>query len=105
MEGVTFGNNTVKDGKIHQEITWSAIKLNQSTFQKYIIRYSVSAFLSRETETNKESSKSNTTLMFSFNTSNITYYVQVAVRPQNIQLRGDYSDPVQIAYTSELIWR
>ena len=89
------------NGKIHQDITWTATELNHSTIEKYKIRYGVGAFPST-TDPNRDSSEtSNTTLMFNFNTSNITYYVQVAVKPMN-RPRGDFSDPVNMTYTSEL---
>ena len=101
VQGVAFGSNTVMNGKIHQEITWTEIELNHSTFEEYKIRYGVGAFPST-TDPNRDSSEtSNTSLMFNFNASNITYYVQVAVKPMNMP-RGDFSDPVNITYTSKL---
>ena len=102
MEGVAFGNNTVKDGKICQEVKWNALVLRHSTFQKYRIRYGVSARLSNSNP-HRDSSEAKTTLELNFNTSNITYYVRVAAI--STQKRGDFSDPIAIAYTSEFIWR
>ena len=103
MEGITFGNTTVKDGKIHQGITWNAIHLKTSMFQKYIIRYSVSASPSK-TDLKDDSLKANAVLELNLSMLNITYYIRVAVRPIEDGLRGDFSDPVHIAYTSEPIY-
>ena len=102
VEGVTFGNNTVKDGKIRQEVKWNALELRHNTFQQYRIRYGVSARLSNR-DPHKDSLESKTTLELNFSTSNITYYVQVAVKPMKNMFRGDFSDPIGITYTSEYI--
>ena len=100
VEGVTIRNNTVKDGKICQEVKWNALVLRYSKILKYRIRYGVSARLSNSNP-HRDSSEAKTTLELNFNTSNITYYVQVAVK--STQKRGDFSDPIAIAYTSEYI--
>ena len=98
-----FGNNIVKNGRIHQEIKWNVPVLRHNEFPKYIIRYAESE---RELSRNFNfSSDPNTTLLLNFSTSNITYYVVVAVRPSGNQSRGDYSNPVVITYTSEFIMR
>ena len=104
VEGVMFGNNIVKNGRIHQQIKWNAPVLRYNEFPEYIIRYADSErkLLSGNFEF---SSDPNTTLQLNFRTSNITYYVVVAVRPSGMQRRGDYSNPVSIAYTSEFITR
>ena len=104
MEGVTFGNNTVKDGKIHQEVKWNALELRHNTLQKYRIRYGVRTRLSR-IDPHKDSSESHTTLELNFNTSNITYYIQVAARSTQNNFTGIFSDLVSRTYTSTSIWR
>ena len=100
-----FGNNVVKNGRIHQEIEWDMPELRYNEFPKYIIRYADSEDgLYRRTSV--FSSDPNITLQLNFRTTNITYYVVVAVRPSGMQRRGDYSNPaVSIAYTSESIVR
>ena len=101
VEGVMFGNNVVKNGRIHQEIKWNASVLRHNAFPKYIIRYADSEkkLLSGKFEF---SSYPNITLQLNFSTSSITYYVVVAVRSTGMQRRGDYSNPVvSITYTSE----
>ena len=105
VEGVMFGNNVVKNGSIHQEIKWNMPVLMHNDFPEYIIRYADSEreLLSKNFEF---SSDPNTTLQLNFTTTNITYYVVVAVRPTGMQRRGDYSNPaVSITYTSEFIMR
>ena len=104
VEGVMFGNNVVKNGRIHKEIKWNASVLRYNEFPEYIIRYadSENKLLSGNFEF---SSDPNTTLQLTFGTSNITYYIRVAVRYTGEQGRGDYSDLVSIAYTSEFIMR
>ena len=105
VEGVTFGNNIVIDNTIHQEIKWNALQLRHSTFQQYIIRYAVSlqALLNRNGK-RTESLVSNITLPLRFSTSNITYYIHVAVSTTKIMFQGDFSDPVTMAYTSEFTY-
>ena len=104
VENVTFANNTVKDGKIHQEVKWNALEFRHNTFQQYVIRYGVSlrSLLSRDNQ-RTFSSESLITLELNFNPSNITYYVQVAVKPMKKMFRGDFSDLIGITYTSEYI--
>ena len=104
VEGVTFGNNTVKNGTIQQEIEWKAPEFRHNKFQKYKIKYGVTlrVCLSKDNRCTF-SSESHTTLQLNFNTSNITYYVQVAVRSTQNNFTGDFSDPVSITYTSEFI--
>ena len=100
-----FGNNIVKNGRIHQEVKWNMPVLRYNKFPEYIIRYadSLRELLSGNI---KFRSNPNTTLQLNFRTANITYYVVVAVRPSGMQRRGDYSDPVvSITYTSEFIMR
>ena len=105
VEGVLFGNNIVKNGRIHQEVRWNAPMLRYNEFPKYIIRYDDSE---RELLSGifEFSSDPNTTLQLKFSTTNVTYYVVVAVRPSGMQRRGDYSNPVvSITYTSEFTMR
>ena len=104
VEGVMFGNNIVKNGRIHQQIKWNAPVLRYNEFPEYIIRYADSErkLLSGIFEF---SSDPNTTLQLNFRTTNITYYVVVAVRPSGMQRRGDYINPVSITYASEFITR
>ena len=92
VEGVMFGNNIVENGRIHQEVKWSAPVLRHNKFPKYTIRYA---------DIHEQSSVPNITLQLPFKATNITYYVVVAVRSSGKQKRGDYSDPVSITYTSE----
>ena len=103
MEGVMFGNNIVENGRIHQEIKWTAPMLKHNVFEQYIIRFadSLQALLNKR-DNRIDSPESNTTLQLDFRTSNITYYVRVAVKPT--KERGDFSDPVSIMYTSEYLW-
>ena len=102
VDGVGFGNNIVKNGRIHQEIKWNMPMLKYNEFPKYIIRYADSEddLFIRNFEF---SSDPNITLQLNFSTTNITYYVAVAVRHRGEQGRGDYSNFVSIAYTSEFI--
>ena len=95
-----FGNNIVKNGRIHQEIKWNAPVLRQNKFPEYTIRYADS-----RRNRSKQSSVPNTTLQLTFSTTNITYYIRVAVRSAGDQKRGDFSDPVSITYTSEFVCR
>ena len=91
VEGVMFGNNIVGNGRIYQEIKWTALVLKHNVFQHYIIRFadSLQALLNKMSN-RAESKESNTTLQLDFRTSNITYYVRVAVKPT--KGRGDFSD-------------
>ena len=100
VEGVMFGNNIVGNGRIHQEIKWAPPVLKHNVFQQYIIRFAVSlqALLNRM-DNRIDSPESNNTLQLNFHSSNITYYVHVAVK--STKKRGDFSDPVTITYTSE----
>ena len=105
VEDVMFGNNIVENGKIHQEIKWNAPVLRHNAKPQYFIRYandSSKVFSDNEFEF---SSEPNTTLQLMFATSNITYYIAVAVRSTEEQGTGDYSDTVSIAYTSEFSMR
>ena len=97
-----FGNIIIKNGKIHQEVQWNAPVLKYNSDPRYLIRYADSEkdLLSSNFEF---SSDPNATLQLTFGTSNITYHVRVAVRSTEEQGRGDYSDTVSIAYTSEFI--
>ena len=100
-----FGNNIVKNDRIHQEIEWDIPELRYNEFPEYTIRYADSKedLFRRKSEF---SSEPNITLQLNFSTTNITYYVVVAVRPSGMQRRGDYSNPaVSITYTSEFIMR
>ena len=97
-----FGNNIVKNGKIHQEVLWNTPVLKYNEFPEYIIRYADSGKELLSNKANfKHSSKPNTTLQLTFGTSNITYNIAVAVKSTAKQERGDYSDTVSIDYTSE----
>ena len=100
-----FGDNVVKNGSIHQEVRWNMPVLRYNEFPKYIIRYADSErkLLSSNFEF---SSDPNITLQLTSSTTNITYYVVVAVQSAGKQRRGDYSNPVvSIPYTSEFIVR
>ena len=100
VEGVIFGSNIVKNGKIRQDVTWNVPVLTYNVFEHYIIRFADSLqALRNKTDNCIESEESNTTLQLDFRTSNITYYVHVAVK--STEERGDFSDPVSISYTSE----
>ena len=103
MEGVMFGNNVVKNGRIHQEIKWTALVLRHNAKPQYTIRYANDSSKVLSDGKFKFSSEPNTTLQLTFGSSNITYYAVVAVRQTGEQERGDFSDPVSIAYTSEFI--
>ena len=103
VEGVIFGNNIVKNGKIRQDVTWNVPVLRYNVFEHYIIRFADSfQALLNKLDNSAESEEPNTTLQLDFSTSNITYYVHVALKPT--RGRGDFSDPVTIAYTSECLW-
>ena len=91
-----FGNNVVKNGRIHQEVKWNVPVLRYNKNPKYIIRYADS-----RRDRSEQSSDPNTTLQLTFSTTNITYYIRVAVRSAGDQKRGDFSDPVSITYTSK----
>ena len=100
VEGVMFGNNVVKNGRIHQEIKWNAPVLTHNVFQHYIIRFADSLQTLLNTVDNHiDSPEPNTTLQLDFSTPNITYHVYVALK--STKERGDFSDPVSITYTSE----
>ena len=100
VEGVMFGNNVVESGKIRQDVTWNVPVLRHNVFQHYIIRFadSLQALL-KKMDSRIQSKESNITLQLHFRTSNITYYVHVALKSR--KGRGDFSDPVRITYTSE----
>ena len=100
VEDVIFGNNIVKNDRIHQEIKWNAPVLRHNKFPEYIIRYAGS-----RRDQSEQSSVPNTTLQLNFSTTNITYYIRVAVRSTGDQKRGDFSDPISITYTSEFACR
>ena len=100
-----FGNNIVKNGRIHQEIKWNAPVLRHNAKPHYIIRYDADSSRVLSGSKFELSSEPNTTLQLNFGTSNITYYVVVAVRHTGEQGTGDYSDLVSITYTSEFIMR
>ena len=97
VEGVMLGNNMVKNGMIHQEISWNLRTLRYNAFPEYLIRYADNqkSILNRKFH---YSSKPNATLQLLFRPSNFSYYVIVAVRSTEIQKRGDFSDPVSISY-------
>ena len=105
VEGVRFGNNIVKNGSIHQKIKWNAPVLRYNAKPQYLVRYANDSSRVLFGSKVNYNSDPNTTLQLTFGTSNITYYVAVAVRPTEEQGRGDYSDLVSIAYTSEFIMR
>ena len=98
-----FGNNIVENGMIHQEVKWNMSVLRYNEFPKYIIRYADDSSRVLSDSKVNHSSEPNTTLQLTFGTSNITYYVAVAVRHTGEQGRGDYSNVARIAYTSEFI--
>ena len=106
VEGVMFGNNVVKNSRIHQEIKWNVSILRHNVFPVYLVRYAddSSKVLTLDSKVTY-SSDPNTTLQLTFGTSNITYHVAVAVRHTGDQETGDYSVTVSIAYTSEFIRR
>ena len=99
-----FGNNEVKNSKIHQEIKWNAPVLRHNAMPQYIIRYTDSLRDLFDSKS-EQSSVPNTTLQLTFSTTDITYYIVVAVRSSGKQRQGDYSDLVSITYTSEFIIR
>ena len=103
VEGVMFGNNIVKNGRIHQEIEWSVSVLRHNSDPQYFIRYGVDSSRVLSGSKFEYSSDPNTTLQIPFGASNITYYVVVAVKHTEEQGRGDYSDLVSITYTGEFI--
>ena len=105
VEGVMFGNNGVKNGGIHQEIKWNMPVLRHNAKPQYFIRYVNASSRFFSDSKFEYSSESNTTLQFTFGTSNITYYIVVAVQSTEEQGRGDYSHLVSITYTSEFIMR
>ena len=97
-----FSNNMVKNGRIHQDIKWNIPVLRYNTTPQYLVRYANDSHRVLLDDSEFEySSDPNITLQLTFGTSNITYYVAVAVRHTEEQGRGDYSDTVSIAYTSE----
>ena len=99
-----FGNNIVKNDRIHQEIKWNVPVLRHNAMPQYLIKYANSEDSVKGPSSKFEfSSDPNTTLQLTYGTSNITYYVVAAVRHTEEQGRGDYSDIVSIAYTSEYI--
>ena len=100
-----FGNNIVKNGRIQQEIKWNVPVLRHNTNPRYLIRYADDSSKVLSDSKFEHSSEPNTTLQLNFSTSNITYYVTVAVQSTENQDTGDYSNPVSIAYTSEFIMR
>ena len=100
-----FGNNIVENGRILQEVKWNAPVLRYNSDPQYSIRYANDSSRVLSDSKFKNSSDPNITLQFTFGPSNITYYVVVAVRHTEEQRRGDFSDTVSIAYTSECIMR
>ena len=101
VEGVRFWKNVVKNGRIHQEVQWNTPVLRHNAKPQYIIRYADNSSKVFSDSKVNYNSEPNITLQFTFGTSNITYYVVVAVRHTGEQGRGDYSDLVGITYTSE----
>ena len=101
VEGVMFGNNKVKNGRIHQEIKWNMPVLRYNSDPQYLIRYANDSSRVLSGSKFEFSSDPNTTLQFTFGTSNITYYIVVAVQSTEEQGRGDYSDTLSITYTSK----
>ena len=100
VEGVIFGNNIVKNDRIHQEIKWNEPVLRHNKFPEYTIWYADS-----RRDRSEPSSVPNITLQLNFSTTNITYYIRVAVQSTGDQKRGDFSAPVNITYTSEFVCR
>ena len=100
-----LGKNIVKNGRIHQEIKWDAPVLRYNAKPQYSIRYANNSNNLLSDSKVNYSSDPNTTLQLTFGTSNITYYVVVAVRHTDNQERGDFSDTGSITYTSEFIMR
>ena len=100
-----FGNNIVKNGRIHQEVKWNAPVLRYNSDPQYFIRYANDRSRVLSDSKVNYSSEPNTTLQLTFGTSNITYYIAVAVQSTEEQGRGDFSDIAIIAYTSEYIMR
>ena len=98
-----FGNNIVKNSRIHQEIKWNVPVLRYNAKPQFFVRYAKDSIRLFSDSKVNYSSDQNTTLQLTFGTSNITYYVAVAVRHTAEQGRGDYSDIISIAYTSEYI--
>ena len=105
VEGVMFGNNVVMNGRIHQEIKWNVSTLRYNSDPRYLIRYANDSSKVLSDSNIQYSSDPNNTLQLIYGTSNITYYVVVAVRHRGEQGRGDFSDTVRITYTSEFIMR
>ena len=100
-----FGNNIVKNGRIHQEVKWKVPVLRYNAMPQYLIRYADSegSVKNRLSSKFEFSSEPNVTLQLTFGSSNITYYVVVAVTHKGEQVRGDFSDIVSTTYTSEFI--
>ena len=100
-----FGNNIVQNGRIHQEVKWNAPVLKYNAKPMYLIQYADDSSRVLSDSKFEFSSDPSTTLQLTFGTSNITYYVVVAVTQTAEQGTGDFSDLVSIAYTSEFIMR
>lgn len=97
VDNVTFGRTRVVSKIILQDISWNAVQL-QNDETKYIIQY----------DTRLPTAPSNTNsyrLMLKVPIVNTTFTVKVAAiwrKPPSV--RGDYSDPQFINYTSTYIW-
>ena len=105
VEGVMFGNNIVKNGRIHQEVQWNVPVLRYNSDPQYLIRYANDSSRVLSDSKFEFSLDPNTTLQLTFGSSNITYYIVVEVKHTEVQGRGDYSNSVSITYTSEYIMR
>ena len=89
------------NGWMGSEVRWIVPVLRCNAKPQYLIRYADDSSRLLSVSEFKYSSVPNTTLQLMFGSSNITYYVAVAVRRTEEQGRGDYSDFVVIAYTGE----
>ena len=95
VKNVTFGNTSVVNNVIWQDLSWSTVQLrNDDT--KYLIKY-VSSPRTATAQTNTASY----TLKLEVPTSNTTVTVWVAAtRNRALSDHGDFSDPQSITYTS-----
>ena len=103
VEGVMLGNNVAKNGRIHQEIKWNVSVLRYNAKPQYTIKYADNLRHLFDIKSVQISRSVVNSTQLTFRTTNITYYVVVAVRSTVNQRRGDFSDPVSITYTSEFI--
>ena len=93
------------NGWMGSEVRWIVPVLRCNAKPQYLIRYADDSSRVLSDSKFEDSSEPNTTLQLTFATSNITYYIVVAVRHTGEQDTGvgDYSDLVSITYTSEFI--